>query len=257
MLAADRMRIITDLVSRHTSVKVVELVEQFGVSNETVRRDLELLEKQGTIRRVYGGAVKAQSDAEQSYQERRTHHISEKEAIGKLASRLVQDGDTIIIDVGTTALSFAKHLVNKNNLTVITPSLPVALLLLKSSNARVIVTGGELERDEPYLTGPIAKDVFNRYYASRAFIAVGGISMERGLTDYNDLEVDTRKVILNSASQIIGLADSSKMGIIATSFISEIDALDILITDDGISQDMTDYIEGLGVNLSVVRKQTN
>ena len=251
LLAIERMRIITELVSQNMSVKVVDLVAQFGVSNETIRRDLELLERQGIVRRVYGGAVKAQSESVQSYQERISHRITEKEAIGKLAADIVQDGDTIIIDVGTTALEFAKNLLTKNNLTVITPSLSAALLLLNNSNARVIVTGGELEREEPYLTGPIAKDAFRRYHAHRAFISVGGISKERGLTDYNELEVETRKVMLKSASQIIGLVDSSKMGVVATSIISDIDTLDILVTDNGISNEMKEFIEGFGVNLGI------
>ncbi|WP_274436522.1 DeoR/GlpR family DNA-binding transcription regulator [Alicyclobacillus sp. ALC3] len=251
LLQMERARLIAEEVLVHSSVRVVDLVERFGVSGETIRRDLELLEQQGVVRRVYGGAVDARQSPVQLYHSRKRHRVAAKRAIGALAASLVEDGETIIIDVGTTALSFAMQLFEKKRLTVITPSLQVALLMKRNSDARVIVTGGELEDDEPYLTGPIAEGVFERFHANRAFIAAGGLSLDRGLTDYNDAEVQVRKVMLKSASQIIGLIDSSKMGVRATSVIGDITALDMMVTDSGIAGELTRGIQESGVEVLV------
>lgn len=247
----ERARLIAEEVLQHASVRVVDLVERFGVSGETIRRDLELLERQGLVRRVYGGAVDARQNPVQLYHSRKRHRIAAKRAIGGLAATLVQDGETLIVDVGTTALSFAMQLFEKKRLTVITPSLQVALLLKRNSDARVILTGGDLESDEAYLTGPIAEEVFQRFHANRAFVAAGGLSFDRGLTDYSDAEVQVRKVMLQSASQIIGLVDSSKMGVRATSVIADITALDVMVTDSAISTEMKRGIEQLGVEVLV------
>lgn len=250
LLAVERMREIEKLVQVHSSVRVVELAKLFGVSGETIRRDLEMLERDRVVRRVYGGAVSSQQQSVRLYRERELHRQAEKRAIGQLASTLVHDGDILILDVGTTVRTFCDFLVNKQDLTVLTPSLQVAQAM-KRTGARVMVTGGELQEDEPYLVGEVAEQMLKRYYVNRAFIGVGGLSFDFGLTDYNDLEVSLRKVIVERAEQVVVLADSSKFGVRAFSAIADIHCMDVLVTDANIHPDTRSQLEAIGVDVMV------
>ncbi|KUO94669.1 hypothetical protein ATW55_02035 [Ferroacidibacillus organovorans] len=256
MLAIDRMRAIAEIVRVKSSVRAVELARQFQVSGETIRRDLELLEREGLVRRVYGGAVDVHQASVSHYRERVVHRIDEKEAIGRLASTFVEDGDTLLLDVGTTINLFSQFLLEKRNLTVITPSLQVATKLRAGNVGRVLVTGGELQADEAYLTGMLAESAVQKYYVDRAFISVGGISPEVGLTDFDEHEVRLRQVMMQRAKQVIVLADSSKLGVRAFTVIGMLDEMDILVTDDEITPEMRRHIEEQGVEIRIAERSS-
>jgi len=251
LLAVDRMRSIAELVQTQSSVRVVDLARSFGVSGETIRRDLEVLERDGFLLRVYGGAVDKRQSPVRLYRERELHRNQEKRAIGQLAATLVQDGDALILDVGTTVRTFCDYLHEKRDLTIITPSLQAAQFMKTVVGSRVIVTGGELQADEPYLVGPCAIATLEDYYANRAFVSVGGIALDLGLTDYHDAEVQVRKTILRRSGQVVVLADSSKIGVRALSFICDLDAMDILVTDSHIHPDIRSQLEDVGVEVMV------
>lgn len=253
MLAADRQRWIMECVVRDSSVRVVELAKELSVSGETVRRDLEYLESQGFVRRVYGGAVAVLEarDIARAYQEREQYRKEEKEAIGKLAATLVEDGDILFVDVGTTALAFAGYLTGKQRLTVVTPSVHAANRIKQSTDARIILTGGELQSDEPYLSGYIAEETITRYHANRAFIAIGGLSFDRGLTDYNDHEVRVRQRMIACANQVIVIADASKIGVRAFSVIGEITKMDVLVTDASIHSQTVERLTDMGIHVLI------
>jgi DeoR/GlpR family transcriptional regulator of sugar metabolism len=249
VLAADRQRAILDKIIREASVRVAELALEYGVSGETIRRDLEVLERSGLVRRVHGGAVGVQSYPVRQYQEREAHRVAEKHAIGQLAATLVDDGDTILVDVGTTVLTFCKYLQGKKGLTVITPSMQAARLLKQTTDARVIVTGGELQDDEPYLTGCIAEQTIRQFHVQRAFISAGGIDLNVGITDFSDAEVQVRKTMMRCAEQVVMLADSSKFGVRAFSVIGTVSDIDVLVTDAGIHTVIESAIRNLGVEV--------
>lgn len=252
MLAAERMRVILQWVSQNSSVRVVDLAKEFGVSGETIRRDLEAMEREGLVRRVHGGAVDARQRRVKAYRDREAHRTLEKQAIGSLAATLVQDGDTLIVDVGTTVLAFCEHLRERRDLTVITPSLQAALLVKQRvEGARVFVTGGELQEEEPYLSGGLACDMLRGFHAQKAFVSAGGVSIDTGLTDFNDREVRVRRCILESADQVVVLADSSKIGVKAFAVIGPLSAMDVLVTDDQIPPDARVKLEDLGVEVMV------
>lgn len=255
MLAVDRMRFIAERVQTQSSVRVIELARSFGVSGETIRRDLEVLEREGLVRRVYGGAVDSRQHPVRLYRERELHRMQEKRGIGKLAATLVQDGDALILDVGTTVRTLCNYLQDKKDLTVITPSLQAAQLMKAAGGSRIILTGGELQSDEPYLTGPCAEATLREYYAQRAFVSVGGISLDTGLTDFIDAEVQVRKTILQRAGQIVVLADSSKIGVRALSVICGLDAMDILVTDSHIHPDVRSQLEDMGVEVMLAEPE--
>lgn len=252
LLAADRLRAIAEEVRTRSSERVVDLAQAFGVSGETIRRDLETLEKEGHIKRVYGGAVDVRQAPVQRYDEREVHRIEEKQAIGRLAaSTLVEDGDTLIVDVGTTALAFCAHLQGKRGLTVVTPSIRAAQQLRSTTEARVIVTGGVLQDEEPYLTGPVAQETISRSHVRRAFISCGGLAFESGLTDFDDAEVALRRSIVRSADQVVVLADSSKVGVRAFAVIGGLEVMDVLVTDSQVHDEVRRRLEDMGIEVLV------
>ncbi len=256
MLAIDRQRIILDRLLAESSVRVVDLAKTIGVAGETIRRDLDQLEQQGLLRRVHGGAVSIwQEDKERQFKEREGLRIPEKRAIGVRAAELVENGDTIIVDVGTTALLFCEALLGKQNLTVITPSFKAALLAQQACSARVIVTGGELQHEEPYLWGYLAEATLRQFHVHRAFLSAGGLTLDTGITDYNDREVHMRKVMAECASQVIVMADSSKMGVRAFSVVGSLSIMDMLVTDQGLHPVMREKLEELGIEVILANTQ--
>lgn len=252
MLAIDRQRAIFERVITDSSVRVVELADWFGVSGETIRRDLYSLEQQGLVRRVHGGAIDIRQDpGERLFRERETIQIGQKRAIAQRAAELVVDGDTLAVDVGTTALAFCEALRGKKNLTIITPSINAALQLKQMMDVRVFVTGGELQADEPYLAGYLAESAFRQFHVKRAFVSAGGIAFDAGLTDYHDGEVQMRKAMIACASQVVVLADSSKLGVKAFSVVGPLQLMDTLVTDSGLHPTMRQTLEQLGIEVIV------
>jgi DeoR family transcriptional regulator of aga operon/DeoR family fructose operon transcriptional repressor len=224
---------IISKIRAQRSVKVCDLVEEYRVSIETIRRDLEYLEKKGFLRRVYGGAVLHGFYGEEPEHERRLiTNYPQKQAIGKKAAGLINDGDTLFIDQGTTPLEVARELRAKRNLTVITNSTLVAHELLQNNTTcRVIVLGGEMRRGELTLSGTITENNLEFFYATKVILGIGGISLETGVTDYHLQEANTRRIMIQRSAEVIGVADYSKFDIVAMNFICPVEKIHILVTD--------------------------
>lgn len=232
MLAEERYQIILELLNEHKIVKVHDLVAALGVSQETVRRDLEYLESKGQLKRVHGGAIKTRvTGVEPSYAQRTMVSPREKEAIGKLASTLVDDGDTIIFDVGTTTLEIAKHLRDKKQLTVLTNAVKIALELLEQGGKKVILLGGEIREYELSTSGYLAENALNDFRADKVFVGAGGLTVEHGITDYIISETQVRKKMLQCAEKVIVAADNSKIGVVAFNVAAPISKVDMVVTD--------------------------
>lgn len=181
MLQERRNKII-ELLHEDGIVKVSELMRLFDVSIETVRRDLEYMEEHGMLNRVYGGAVPAQPRAtEPSYSTREIKHFKEKKAIGEKAVELVRDEDVIAVDIGTTTLEFAKALVGKRRVTVITNSMKIAMILSEDINIRVIMLGGEVRSGEASVSGYMTDDNVSHFITDKYFLGVGGSALQRAL----------------------------------------------------------------------------
>lgn len=201
-------------------VKVPELSVQFHVSEETIRRDLIMLEREGEARRVYGGAVQVKpssSNYEPPYLMRQQLHASAKERIGRTAAELIDSGDTIAIDVGTTALQLARVIEGRERLTVLTNSIAVAYYLMESLNSgrftgKIIVIGGELNPEQKSLSGVAGERMLSQFRVDKAFISIGGISMNRGISDYDLNEAGMSRRLVEAADQTIVLTDDSKLG---------------------------------------------
>jgi len=213
-----RKRMLLEQLRQEGQVKVSEFARRGSVSEETVRRDLLLLEREGHAKRVYGGAVPAKpASFEPPYLQRQKAKAEEKARIGKKAAELIASGDTIVIDVGTTTLELAKAISGKEKLTVLTNSIAVAYHLMESLNegrftGKIIVVGGQLNPEQQSLSGAPGEQAMAQFRVDKAFISVGGLSAKRGISDYDLGEAMLSRRMIEAASRTIVLADDSKLG---------------------------------------------
>lgn len=246
-----RLRIVADLESAE-AVRALDLAREFGVSAETIRRDLQLLEDRGLARRVHGGAVRPVSRAfEPPYEERRIAHLQRKQAMARAAAALVDPGDTLVLDVGTSVAELAKALPASLRARVLTCSLLVSQELADRSDVEVVVSGGRVRGGDLACSGPTTQAFFADYYADRAFLGSGGVDPAAGLTDYHLEEIAVRRIIIERARERYVLADSSKIGHIAVGQVCPLDALTAVITDSDADPDVVAAIEAAGVNVIV------
>lgn len=228
----ERRKGIVDKVNQNRMVKVTDLMQEYRVSIETIRRDLESLEEQGMLRRVYGGAVAVrQYGQEPAYAFREVVNFDEKQAIGAKAAELIDDGDTLFIDVGTTTLEAAKRLGGKKNLTVITNSTAAAFELVNYESCHIILLGGELKRSERSTAGFLCEEGIRYFHVGKALIGTGGVSVKWGLTDYHLSETNARRMMIERADTVIALADASKLEMSAMNCVCPLQDINILVTD--------------------------
>lgn len=255
MLQERRSEII-DKVKTHRTVKVADLVSEYQVSVETIRRDLEYLESTGFLRRVYGGAVAiGLYGQEPGYSHREVVNYDQKRAIGAKAAELIDDGDTLFFDVGTTALEVARNLKDKKNLTVITNASLIAHEMIQISNCRVILMGGELRSGELSVSGHICDQNLKNFYANKLIMGVGGISLQSGYTDYHINEANTRRCMIERSDKVIAVADYSKFGVTAMNCVCPVNSVDILVTDWTISKEIIRDFGESGIEVMVANKK--
>jgi len=233
MLPTQRRQAILAEVSQRSAVAADDLAREFDVSVETIRRDLRDLERRGLLDRVYGGATRpAGRSSEGSFAARSTRHIEAKRAIAGLAAALVEPGETIVIDVGTTALEVARALPASFRGRVLTNSVPAALELSAREHIEVLLCGGQVRGGDAACSGATAEAFFAEFYADRAFLGSGGVHPEAGLTDYYPAEVVVRRTIIAHTAACYVLADSSKLGAIAVHRVCPLDRVTAVLTDD-------------------------
>ena len=235
ILSEERKRGIMERLRLEGRVKVADLAAEFAVSEETVRRDLELLGRDGLLKRVYGGAIAANS-FEPPYMQRLPVRHEEKRRIGIKAAKLLRDGDTIAIDVGTTALELAKAIRGLQRLTVLTNSLAVAAALMDSLTGgvftgKVIVIGGEMNPEQQSLTGVLSEWMMERFRVDKAFLSTGGITLEGGVSDYDLAESDMSRRFAEAARFTCVLADGSKLGRNAFVRIVPLERVDAIVSE--------------------------
>ena len=191
VLPEERKNEIVKELKKTGKVKVVELVEQFQVSEETIRRDLMILEEKGLLKRVYGGAIHAVFQSEEPpFVQRTSVNQEAKVKVGKKAVELISDGDVIAIDVGTTMLEFAKQIEKKKDITIITNSLPVSSVLTESLNqnmftGQVLLLGGQIDPKHQSISGSLTEQMLNQFNIDKAFISAGGFSIQKGVSNYH------------------------------------------------------------------------
>ena len=232
MLPTERRQAILAEITRRSAVPVGELAATFGVSVETIRRDLRGLQEKGLAERVYGGATRpAGRSSEGSFTSRSGRRVAAKQAIAALAVSLIEPEETIVIDVGTTALAVARALPDSFAGRVLTSSVPAAMELIARSRAEVLLCGGQVRHGDGACSGAHAEAFFGEFYADKAFLGSGGVHPQAGLTDYYPAEVVVRRTIIAHTAESYVLADASKLGVIAVHRVCPLDRVSAVITD--------------------------
>jgi DeoR/GlpR family transcriptional regulator of sugar metabolism len=245
MLPTQRRQAILAEVRQARAVSAEELARRFGVSLETIRRDLRGLRDRGLLERVYGGALSVRS-SEGDFATRSTLHGPRKQAIARLAATLVEPADTIVIDIGTTALEVARALPEAFRGRVLTNSVPVAMALADRAEIDLLLCGGQVRPGDAACYGAQAEAFFADFYADKAFLGSGGVHAQAGLTDYHPPEVATRRTIIAHAAASYVLADSSKLGAIAVHRVCPLDTITAVLTDQEASAEAVDALTAAG-----------
>lgn len=249
MLPSDRLRAIAELTRESGSIRVADLADRLGVTEVTIRRDLARLEDAGVLRREHGGAV-ALRGVESQYALRAGEHEEAKRAIGRRAAELVADGATIVIDSGSTTAEFARELVHKHNLKVVTNAITTAAEVAENPDATIILTGGMFRRSTRGTVGDIATRTLAGLRADQAFIAAAGVAPD-GLSYPAIEEVSVKQAMIASAAEVIVLADHSKFGQVSLALFAGLDSIDKLVTSAAPTGEMAAAIEEAGIELII------
>jgi DeoR/GlpR family transcriptional regulator of sugar metabolism len=242
MLRVQRRQEILHAV-RGGTAHVGELALQFGVSEMTVRRDLQALERDGKLTRVHGGAVVS---AEPSFAEVVVERLGAKDRIGAAAAALVEDGQTVMIDIGTTTLQAAHHL-HGREITVVTSSLAVFEELLGDPAIQLVLPGGLVRRNYRSLVGVLAEDALRQLRADVAFLGASGLERDLSVVDSTMIEVPIKRAMLASATRSVLLADSAKFGMRGVVKVCGPEELDVLVTDEGAPPEARERLARAGV----------
>lgn len=239
MLAAERHNKIVEEVQSRGAVRVIELAQTLGVSDMTIRRDLDHLAERGLLAKVHGGATRmSPSTDEPGFDAKSVRQQAEKEAIAKAAAELVTPGMAVGLSAGTTTWALAHHLREIDGLTVVTNSMRIADVLHASTTGgqTVVLTGG-VRTPSDALVGPIAVSALAQLHLDVVFLGVHGMSGDTGFTTPNLLEADTDRALVAAGRRLVVLADHTKWGTVGISTIAQLADADVLITDDDLPEE--------------------
>jgi DeoR/GlpR family transcriptional regulator of sugar metabolism len=238
LLASQRQTAILEMVRRHGGVRVSQLVQEFGVSDMTIRRDLESLAERGLVDKVHGGATVASpgSTEEPGFDVKSMRQRAEKAAIAERAAAMVEPGMAVALSAGTTTAVLAGHLVNVAGLTVVTNSIPVAETLHhgRGPGQTVVLTGG-VRTPSDALAGPVADAAIGALNVDLLFLGVHGMSARTGFTTPNLMEAGTDRRLVAAARRLVVLADHTKWETVGIATIAPLDEADVVVTDSGLS----------------------
>ena len=254
--AQGRRSAIIQRLREDSSVNVSELSREFGVSEVTIRKDLRILKERKLLLRVHGGAI-VDANTTDEVEERNFHfkqlvNAREKEAIGRAAAAHIKNGDTILVDSGTTALQVVRNLHAFNDLTIITNSVNAMLEAIKYKRFRVILLGGTVRESSNSIVGPLAESNLKLFYCDKLFLGVDSISMEAGLSTPSMEEASTNQVMISRAREVIAVFDSSKVNKRSLAFIAMPDKIHTVITDSHIPASFRSQLRSMKINVETV-----
>jgi DeoR family fructose operon transcriptional repressor len=245
---------IAQYVQEHSRASVPELSQYFEVSESTIRRDLKELEESKLLKRTHGGAVFMQEvNFEPTFIEKEDKFRKEKESIARKAAEFIKDGDTILLDSGTTIFHLAKEIKFFSNLTVVTNSLILAHELQGFKGIEVLVTGGVLRQQTLALVGPIAEQSLKMVCVDKAFIGTNGMDIRQGLTTPNLIEAASKRKMIEAAKEVILLSDHTKEGKVSFGKFADLEEIDKYIVSDGISEEYVKAVKRVGKEIYIVK----
>lgn len=252
LFAEERKAAIVDWVNEKKKVLVPDLIARFQVSPATIRGDLRDLEAAGLIKRTHGGAIPSDYATAGLKADHQANHVKdqkEKRQIAKAAARLIEDGDIIILDTGTTTLELARLLRDRHNLTVIVNDLDIARCLEAFEDVRVVVIGGSLRKNFGCTVGPFATSMLAELNVDKAFLGTNAFSAAKGCTTPDIEQAELKKVMVQVSAKTIVLCDSSKIG--KNSFVqfASPEHVDLLITDSRLPRELAYDLAETGIEL--------
>ena len=245
-----REKILGLLLSRKR-MSVTELSKQLRVTGATIRADLEALTQQHKLIRTYGGALAPleKGPPEMPMDVRLRNQVTEKQAIGRMASSLIQDGMVVALDASTTSLTAAGFLRNRKALTVVTNSLAVATQLVDAPGVNVLMPGGTLRHESSSLVGPEAVHFLSKLEVELCLMGVHSVHASRGLGEVNQSETEIKKALAGISRKVVALADSTKWNKVSVSYFWPLAQVDTIITEGQISREIKESLKAQGVNL--------
>ena len=254
MLAEERRGQLLELVRLRRFASLPELTEELSVSESTVRRDLETLEEQGSLRRIHGGVLySGDSPKLPHFDARQPAQWPQKRAIAQAAVELIEDGDTVLLDGGTTTYEVARLLVGRP-LHVVTTSLPVANLLAADSRSDLVLIGGNVCTRSGVAQGPYANKMLGMVRVRKAILSVAGIN-EDGFFNNNLMLIETEQAMMDAADEVIVVADSSKFGRQSLGYLCPLADVDRLVADGGVTEQWRNKITDAGVDLLIAEAE--
>jgi len=256
----ERLELIYKVIQEKQKVFVPELAKQFDISESSVRLDLAELESHNLIMRTHGGAILKNGLSSNfvinvdTINNRITHFEKEKDAIAQKTASIIEDGDTIMMDGGSTTRCLAKYLVNKKNLTVITNSLDLIPEFVVNPNVNLYILGGFAFKEGGIVVGPMTNEYITQFHPNKAILGIDGISLDKGLTAANasNPSISSAKVkMVEVSDQLIIVSDHSKLNRVCLMPIAPIEAMDVLVTDSGASPEILEEIRKRGPKVLV------
>jgi len=249
----ERRHAILERMNRDGRVSVTGLSESFGVSEVTIRADLQALAEQNLVVRTHGGAIPpGRLSPDLSLALRRQQQVLAKDHIGAAGAALVDDGDAIFLDTSSTALAIARHLTRLRHVTVITNSVAIVQELMDCPTIDVVVPGGRLRRETASLIGVDGAEALARYNIQKGFFGAHGLSPAEGLTDVSADEADVKRLLVGRCRQVIAIIDATKWGRVGLASFARVADIDIVITDRDASPDLVDQVRSQGVEVILV-----
>ena len=250
MMAEERRTQILQIVRTEGRARVNELASRFSSSAVTIRNDLNELHQRGLVLRSHGGAVLPDTILRESpVHERLKTHSEEKRRIGAIAATLINDGETIILDSGTTTLEIARQIKNKQGLQVITNGVNIAAELLDAREVQTFIVGGTLRVDSASIVGRSTEEMFEQFSADKLFLSGAGCDPDFGVSGANLEETMVNRAMLRIAREIILVADASKFSKRSMVRIAPFSEIDTVISDTGLREEVQEKVRGLGCNL--------
>jgi DeoR family transcriptional regulator of aga operon len=253
MLIGERRQYIFALAQQHGRVLVEELAQSLGISRITIRKDLDYLQSRGALQRTHGGALLPGSGAlsDPSLQEKEGRHSNEKQRISVAAVNMVQEGQCVLLDSGTTTTAIARALKKFSHLTVITNAMNIAAEL-SGTDFEVLLTGGSLRKNSFSLVGPLAEDMLRDMHADILFLGVDGFDLEIGLTTPNVMESRVNRAMVKASAMVVAVCDSTKFNRRSLSKIVDATAIHHVITDSNLPQETAEALRSINIKLTLV-----
>jgi len=256
MTTYERRQSLLVILRKQPGLRVPELAENLGVSEGTVRNDLNALEGEGKLTRVHGGAVLNEQDPFQnkSFVRRYNQNVAAKMAIAHKAATLIQDGDSILLDASSTSFYLARALSTRNKLRIMTNGFEVARELARNTSNTVILIGGVVANDSSSVTGLLSEQIIAEMHIEKAFFSCSGFSIERGMTEVHLGEAQLKRKAIESSQQVFGLIVSAKFGKEDLTPFARPTRITHIFTDSGITSEWTTRLKGTGIPFTVCKE---